>query len=449
MTPQEQRSTISLASIYAFRMLGLFMILPVFSLYAQQLPHATTTLIGIALGIYGLTQALFQIPFAMWSDKIGRKPVIVFGLILFMIGSIVAALSHTIYGIIIGRALQGAGAVGSTLIALVADTTFEQNRLKAMAIIGMTIGLSFVAAMVLGPILNNLIGLAGIFWLTAGLALGGMIILFTLVPTPKTHILHRDSETVATDFKSILFKAELLRLDFGIFSLHAILMALFLVLPLMLTQDAGLDASHQWMIYLPVLLIATLLMLPFVIIAEAKRLMKPLFVGAIALLIITQLLLGLFQLPLLILCITLCVFFAAFTFLEACLPSLISKIAPAGNKGTAMGIYSSSQFLGIFIGGSVGGLLYHHWGASSIFWFCLVLGGLWLLLAITMKNPPYLSSKIITIGELTTAAEVADLQTKLLAIPGIKDAMVCPEEQVAYLKIDKQQFAEDSLHTVL
>lgn len=449
MTPQEQRSTLALASIYAFRMLGLFMILPIFSLYAQQLHYATATLIGIALGIYGLTQAALQIPFAMCSDRIGRKPVIVFGLILFIIGSIIAALSHTIYGIIIGRAIQGAGAVGSTLIALVADITLEQNRLKAMAVIGMTIGLSFVGAMVIGPIANNFIGLSGIFWLTAVLALMGIIILFTLVPTPKKQVLHRDSETVATEFKNVLFKPELLRLDFGIFCLHAMLMAIFLVIPFMLTQTTGFSENQQWKIYLPVLFIATMIMLPFVFMAEAKRLMKPLFIFAVILLTITQILFGFLHASTLLIYVSLCLFFAAFTFLEACLPSLISKIAPAGNKGTAMGIYSSSQFLGIFVGGSVGGLLYHHFGATSIFWFCTVLGVVWTILAITMKNPPYLSSKIITIGVLPSPEATMALQTKLLSIPGVKDAMVCLDEQVAYLKIDKKQFSETDLHAIL
>lgn len=445
MTSQERQTTFSLASIYAFRMLGLFMILPIFSLYTHSLQHATASLVGLALGIYGLTQALLQTPFAMISDRIGRKPVIVFGLILFVLGSIIAAMSQSIYGIIIGRAIQGAGAVGSTLIALLADNTHEENRLKAMAGIGMTIGMSFVLSMVLGPILNGLIGLSGIFWLTAILASLGIAILLWLVPTPKTHILHRDSEPVLSEFKTILTSPELLRLNYGIFALHATLMALFIVIPTTLINSVGLRESQQWMFYLPVLLVSTLLMFPFVIIAEAKRLMKPLFISAVAILTVTQVLFWFFYHNVIMLSILLCLFFTAFTFLEACLPSLISKIAPAGSKGTAMGIYSSSQFLGIFIGGTVGGLIYSHFGLSSIFLFCGLLGLLWVVLAFTMQQPPYLSSKIIVIHTVDNPAAIASLQIKLLAIPGIKDAMISPDEKVAYLKIDKKQFSEDNL----
>jgi MFS family permease len=445
MTSQERQTTFSLASIYAFRMLGLFMILPVFSFYAHSLQHATPTLIGLALGIYGLTQAILQTPFAMISDRVGRKPIIVFGLVLFVVGSIIAAMTHSIYGIIIGRAIQGAGAVGSTLIALLADNTQEENRLKAMAVIGMTIGMSFVISMILGPILNSMVGLSGIFWLTAILAGLGIAILLWLVPTPKTHILHRDSEPVLSEFKNVLTAPELLRLNFGIFALHAMLMALFIVIPIVLISNTGLGENQQWVIYLPVLLVATVAMFPFVIIAEAKRLMKPLFSGAIILLTLTQFLFWFFYHNIIILSILLCLFFTAFTFLEACLPSLISKIAPAGCKGTAMGIYSSSQFFGIFIGGTVGGLIYNHFGLNSIFIFCSILGLIWSVLAMTMKQPPYLSSKIISIAALNNVDAIKSLQEKLLAIPGVKDVMISPDEKVAYLKIDKKQFSEDEV----
>ena len=442
MTPTEKKTTFSLASIYAFRMLGLFMILPIFSLYINDFKGATPAAMGLALGVYGLTQGLLQIPFGLCSDRIGRKPVIIFGLILFIIGSIVAARAHSINMLILGRAIQGAGAIGSTLTALLADNTAEEHRLKAMSVLGMTIGLSFILALIVGPILNSWVGLSGIFWFTALLACIGIFVVLFLVPTPNHLFIQRDNEAVLGQFKKILMMSELLRLDLGIFCLHAILTALFVAVPIILVEHLDLAANHQWMIYLPVLLISFAVMLPFIIIAEKKRLMKPIFVGAIALLTFSEVLLGLFHHNLWVMGLILVLFFAAFTFLESSLPSLIAKIAPAGNKGTAMGIYSSAQFLGILAGGSLSGLVFSHFGFSSIFILCAILGLIWLLAALTMKKPLHLSSKIIAIAECDDAKA---LQTKLLNTPGIFDAMVCPTEKVAYLKIDKQIFKEESL----
>ncbi|OGT30875.1 MAG: MFS transporter [Gammaproteobacteria bacterium RIFCSPHIGHO2_12_FULL_35_23] len=444
MTRTEQIITLSLASIYAFRMLGLFMILPVFAVYASTLQLATPFLVGQALGIYGLTQALLQIPFGMSSDHLGRKPVIFFGLILFALGSILAALSHSIEGIIIGRALQGAGAIGSTITALLADLIPDEERLKAMSVIGMTIGLSFIIAMILGPLLTGMIGVPGIFWLTAVLALLGMIILSTLVPTPKRLLLHRDTEPVLNQFTKILTNLELLRLDAGILILHASLTAMFIVIPSILLQN-NIPLAKQWVIYLPVLILAFMCMMPFIIIAEKKRCLKETFIGAIIILIITQGLLWLFHFNVVMIAIILIFFFAAFTFLEASLPSLIAKISPAGNKGTAMGVYSSSQFLGIFIGGVVGGSIVHYFNFKQVFMFGTLLGISWLLFAITMKSPRYLSSKVITIGLLKDRESAKVLQTKLLTIKGIIDVLVCPDEGVAYLKIDNTLFANNDL----
>lgn len=448
MTAQERKTTFSLAGIYAFRMLGLFMILPVFSLYMSHFKNATPALIGIGLGIYGLTQALLQIPFGMTSDRIGRKPVIITGLLLFMAGSVIAAMSQGIGGVIIGRALQGAGAVGSTLIALLADSTDEENRLKAMSVIGMTIGFSFMIGMVLGPILNSIVGLAGIFWLTALLAVIGIFILITCVPTPKTHILHRDSEPVLSQFKSTFKKVELLRLNFGIFSLHAMLMALFIAVPIIFLNEMGLSATQQWLIYLPVLVIACVLMIPFIIVAEAKRMIKPVFVSAIILLTACEIFLGFFHKNIFLVSIILCLFFTAFTVLEGILPSLVSKIAPAGSKGTAMGIYSSSQFLGIFFGGSAGGFIFGHLGLSGVTGFCSLLGIAWLFFAITMKKPLYLSSRIVVVN-VKNMGEVQALQKEFLAITGVADVMIAPDEQVAYLKVDKKILDEAALNNLI
>lgn len=381
MTAQERCSTLLLSSIYAFRMLGLFMILPIMSLNANDLKGATPFLMGLSLGIYGLTQAILQIPFGMISDRIGRKPVIVMGLILFFIGSVEAALSHSMMGIVWGRALQGAGAIGSTLTAFVADSTEEKNRLKAMSLIGMTIGSSFMIAMVLGPILNGLIGLSGIFWITAALALMGIGFLF-FIPTPARHDPHPDCEPVWGQFKKVLINVDLLRLDFGIFAQHAILTALFIAIPLLLVQQIGLNAAQQWKVYLPVLLLSFIAMVPFIIAAEKRGKMLLIFRSAIGLITLVALALWFFPKTLVIMSLLLFLFFTAFTFLEAAFPSLISKKAPKANKGTAMGIYSSAQFLGILAGGTLGGFCFHHFGLNGIFLFCGALGGVSLLVAL-------------------------------------------------------------------
>lgn len=448
MTRTERQTTFSLASIYVFRMLGLFMILPIFSLSAQNLQYANAGLIGFAMGIYGLSQAFLQIPFGMVSDRIGRKPVILFGLILFILGSVIAAEAQSIYGIIIGRAIQGAGAIGSTLIALLADNIAVENRLKAMSTIGMSIGFSFMIALILGPLIHHFFGLAGIFWLTALLAALGIIILFTLVPNPPKFYLHQDSEPVLNQFKKVLLMPELLRLNYGIFSLHAILMALFIALPLYLTAYTGLDENQQWQIYLPVLIAACITMLPLIIVAETKQMIKPIFIIAVLCLSLCALLFHFMPPSRITVALNLWIFFTAFTVLEGILPSLISKIAPIQSKGTAMGIYSSSQFLGIFFGGSLGGILLHRLGMNGIFVFCSAMGAVWLLFALTMQKPAYLSSKIVNLAA-TNLTRIPALQASLLAVKGVKEALISVEERAAYLKIDKKQFIESELSEVL
>lgn len=273
MSAQEKRATFDLSRIFAFRMLGLFMILPIFSLYADRIDGATPLMIGIALGIYGLASAIFQAPLGMLSDRFGRKQVISVGLIIFCIGSLVAARAHSMDGIIFGRFLQGAGAVGSTLLALLADSTRDEVRFKAMSVMGMTIGLSFVVAMVAGPILNVFIGLSGIFYFTAALAVIGLILLWWRVPNVKT-VFHRDQGITKSEIAGVLKDKQLLRLDFGIICLHAILTATFVVLPVALVHSAGLAEKDQWYVYLPVLIISFIVMVPFIIIGEKKRMLK-------------------------------------------------------------------------------------------------------------------------------------------------------------------------------
>ncbi|MCK5479084.1 MAG: MFS transporter, partial [Methylococcales bacterium] len=278
MTSLEKRATLSLSGIYALRMLGLFMILPVLSLFAEQMEGATPLLIGLSISVYGLTQAILQIPFGLLSDRFGRKKIIIIGLILFSAGSIVAAVSTTIYGVLIGRAIQGGGAIAAAIMALVADLTQEVHRTKAMAMIGASIGVSFGIAITLGPILAGYIGVSGIFWLTGALALLAILVVLFVVPNPEKSIVHCDAELVPGQFFNVLKTPDLLRLDYGIFVLHLCLTASFVVLPLLI-RDAGLAPENHWMVYLPILVTSMAVIIPFVIIAEKKRQMKIVFIG--------------------------------------------------------------------------------------------------------------------------------------------------------------------------
>ncbi len=445
MTPTERRATFSLAGIYALRMLGLFLILPVFSLYAKDhLSGATPLLIGLAIGAYGLSQAVLQIPFGMLSDRFGRKPIIIIGLLLFALGSVVAALSGTIWGVVIGRFLQGSGAIAAAVMALAADLTREEQRTKAMAVIGTTIGLSFAVALVAGPLLNGWIGVPGILWLTALFALGRAGVQKLGVRLPVDSSLPRDAEAVPSKFAGVLGDAQLMRLNFGILALHAMLMASFVALPLALRDHAGLSSDHHWWVYLPVMLVAIVLMVPFVIVAEKRRRMKQVFVGAIAVL-------GLSELGLIAgyesvagITVMLVLFFTAFNILEATLPSLISKAAPADSKGTAMGIYSTSQFIGAFLGGGTGGWLLGAYGLAPVFGFCVLMAAAWGVVAVGMPSPRYLRNQMVNVGA-TSAERAYELATRLRKVPGVVEAVVIAEEGVAYLKVDSALLDETVL----
>jgi len=444
MTPTEQRAAFSLAGIYSLRMLGLFLILPVFALYAVDLEGVTPMLIGVAIGAYGLTQALLQIPFGMLSDRIGRKPVIVGGLIIFAIGSVVAALSDSIYGVIAGRALQGSGAIAAAVMALAADLTREEQRTKIMAMIGMSIGASFTLALVLGPIFNEWIGVSGIFWMTAVLALVGVYVALYLVPQPKKCQRHRDAEPVAGQFARVLSNPSLLRLDYGILTLHITITSVFLVMPLVLRDNLGIESASHWQVYLPVLLCSVAAMVPFVILAEKWRKMKEVFLGAILMMALAQL--GFYYLhnSQTGLMIAMLVFFTAFNLLEAVLPSMISKIAPAESKGTAMGVYSSSQFAGAFIGGVLGGWIHGAFELSAVFLFGASATVIWLLVAWGMARPGHLTNQLLHVGTLADDESTA-LLIRLKAIPGVVEAVIVREEGVAYLKIDPEKLNPDAL----
>jgi predicted MFS family arabinose efflux permease len=432
MTPAERRSAVGLAGIYALRMLGLFLILPVFAVQAQSLAGATPLLIGLAIGAYGLTQALLQIPFGLLSDRIGRKPVIFAGLTLFAVGSMVAAMSDSIHGVILGRVLQGSGAIAAAVMALTADLTREEVRTRAMASIGVSIGLSFALALVLGPALAHWLGLDGIFWFISLLAVGGILILALVVPSPDRSSVHRDAEPVLGQLGGVLRSPELLRLDFGIFCLHLTMTSLFLVVPLAL-RDFGLPVGHHWWIYLPVLALSVILMVPFIIQAESRGRMRPIFLGAVLTLATAMMGLHFFATRIAVVTFWLVLFFVAVNLLEASLPSLVSKLAPAAAKGTAMGVYSTSQFIGAFVGGVLGGWVHQVWGQSGVFLFAASVALVWFAVAWPMGNPGRLGNLVIRTGAV---ADASALRQGLLAVPGVEDAEVIVEEGLAYLKVD-------------
>jgi len=444
MTRTEARSAASMAVIFALRMLGLFMIFPVFALYAEHLEGFTPALTGLAIGIYGLTQAFLQIPYGLMSDRIGRKPVIVFGLLVFALGSAMAAGADSIYGVIAGRAMQGAGAIAAAVMAFTADLVREEHRVKAMAIIGMSIGASFALAMVLGPVLNTWIGVPGIFWLTALLALIGIVVVVLLVPNPVVTRVRRDAEAVPAQFASVLRDRQLLRLDVGIFSLHLILTASFVVLPLALRDEAGLDASRHWEVYLPVLLLSLPMAIPFILQAEKHRRMKAVFVGAIAVIMLAELTLYEFHSQVAGIAAGLFIFYSAFNLLEAILPSLIAKMAPPDSKGTAMGFYSSSQFFGAFVGGTLGGWLHGRFDLGAVFLFSALVALAWLLFAASMKQPRYLVTRLLKVGPLEPDA-ARQLALRMTAVPGVAEAVVIAEDEIAYVKLDERELDEAAL----
>ena len=444
MNPTERRAAISLAGIFALRMLGLFMILPVFALYADELQGATPALAGLAIGIYGMTQALLQIPFGLMSDRIGRKPVIIGGLLLFALGSLVAAGADSILMVILGRALQGSGAIAAAVMALTADLTREQHRVKAMATIGMSIGASFALAMVLGPLLNSWIGVPGIFALTAVLALAGIAVVWWVVPNPVVSSVHRDAEPVPAQFAAVLKDTQLLRLDAGILILHMILTASFVALPLVLRDNAGFAPDQHWKLYLPVLLLSMPLMVPFIIRAEKYGRMKQVFVGAIATITIAQLALFIFHNRLLSIAAALLVFYTGFNLLESILPSLIAKMAPPDSKGTAMGFYSSAQFFGAFLGGSIGGWLHGRFGLAAVFLFCCLAALVWLVIALGMAQPRQLSTRLLKVA-VSDADGASQLAARLAQVSGVAEAVVIADDGVAYLKVDPKQLDEQAL----
>jgi len=387
MTALEIRASVSLASIFALRLLGLFLILPVFAVYAQSIPGGTDpTLVGLALGIYGLTQGLLQIPYGAASDRWGRKPVIATGLVVFAAGSFIAALATDIVWTIVGRAIQGAGAISAAVTALIADSTRDAHRTKAMALVGASVALTFAGSLVLAPMLYPLMGVRGLFAMTGVLVVAAIGVLFWVVPaTPRAPAELKGEDEFST--RAALLDRQLLRLNAGIFVLHMVLMAMFVVLPVLLVQG-GLPLPQHWKIYFPVVMVSFALMAKPLIVAERRGLMRPLFIGSIVLVLAAQLGFLLRVDSVLWMALWLLIFFTGFNILEASLPSLVSRIAPASAKGLALGIYNTTQALGLFVGGALGGVIVARWGSEAVFVFAAIVTVAWWLIALGMREVP-------------------------------------------------------------
>jgi len=425
-------------------MFGLFLILPVLAIYAEQLEGATPMLMGVALGVYGFTQAMFQIPFGVLSDRFGRKPIIIVGLTIFSIGSLLAAFSTTIEGVIIGRALQGAGAIAAVVLALTSDLTREEQRTKAMASIGMTIGLAFMLALIAAPWLESMIGVKGLFVLTAVLAVCAMVVILVLVPTP---VQKRNLEVRALPGKMVelLGNPHLIRLDLGIFILHFVLTAMFVVVPIILLEQLDLEIKQHWRVYIPALLGSVVCMIPLIILSSRKKWLVRTFMAAICILLFAQSLLIVRPLSTLGMTICLFFFFWGFNLLEAMLPSLVSRVAPAASKGSAMGVYNTFQFLGVFFGGFIGGVVFGQVGITAVFILCAVLLMIWGWLVYSAPEMRLLDSLVVT---LNSEGDV-DYQAALESVEGVEEVIIIDGEFTAYLKVDKSRLDHDMLSEII
>ncbi|NVJ51913.1 MAG: MFS transporter [Gammaproteobacteria bacterium] len=444
MNTIEKKAAVSLSGVFATRMLGLFMVLPVFALLGQSLEGATPLLIGLAIGAYGLTQAVFQIPFGRLSDRLGRKPVIFLGLVLFALGSVVAAVSDSIYGVIVGRLLQGCGAIASAVMALAADLSRDEQRSKVMASIGMSIGLAFTLAMFIGPFVANLWGLPGVFWLTAALACLAAFIVAVFTPSPTQRFVQRDVVAGKGQLGQMLRHPQLWRLNLGIFALHFLLTAFFVAFPQKLAQ-MGLSLNSSGFVYLAVMLIAVIFMVPLIITAEKKWLHRQVMVTVMCAIAGLEIIIGYQQWSLVALIALMGLFFAGFNVMEALFPSLISRIAPPSAKGAALGVYSTSQFLGASLGGPIAGYLAQTYGMSATYTAGAVVAVVWAVAGLGLKSPPRLTSYTLTVHHIGNEDRMNALLDDIHAISGVAEAVALPEAGAVYLKVDKQTLDEQAL----
>ncbi|AWB68757.1 MFS transporter [Saccharobesus litoralis] len=447
LTRYEKKIASACASVFGLRMLGLFMLMPVMAVYGQDLQGFSPLWVGIIIGAYGLTQALLQIPMGLLSDKFGRKPIILIGLVLFAIGSLVAANSDHVIGVALGRFLQGMGAIAAAVLALAADVTREEQRPKVMAVIGMCIGLSFAVAMVLGPLVAANAGIHGIFWLTAILAGVGILIVLFALPNTVNRGAQRDAIAVPAQLGQLIKNSQLRSLNIGVFFLHLQLTTLFVIIPGLLVAS-GMSSEKHWMLYLPALLCSFVVMVPLLIWAMKKHKEAAVFKISISVLALSMLVVGWVQQQTSVLIVALITFFAAFNYLEANLPAWVSRIAPAGQKGSAMGIFSTCQFAGAFFGGVLGGWLLQN---TSEFVALVAIAALalpWLLLSTKLSLPKRTKPRTVKVNVVDhhSAETLAD---QLVKLPGIEEAVVFVEEQQAYLKVLPDELDQQQLEALI
>ncbi|MFZ5723503.1 MAG: MFS transporter [Pseudomonadota bacterium] len=446
MTPLERRITAALAAVFAMRMLGLFVVLPVFAIYGPHLEGATPLLIGLAIGAYGLVQGFLQIPFGVLSDRVGRKPMIFAGLLLFAVGGLVAAASDSIWGVIAGRALQGSGAVSGVVMALLADLTREAHRTRAMAVIGATVGLSFGLAMVLGPLIAAGTGLHGLFLFTSVMALASLALIFLFVPTPVAVVRDAPRRRMWPELWRVLRHQGLFRLDLGVFLLHLVMVAVFIVVPPSLIAYEQLPAERHWLVYLPVILVSLVFMAPLMMAAERSGRMREALVLSGVALVLSLLLLAFAHRSLPGVVIGLLLYFTAFNLLEALMPSMVGRLCPAGSRGAAMGVYSSGQFFGAFAGGLVGGGLSSVMAPEAVLLVCAVLMALWVLIAMGLRLRTRRRALVLP---LPPGADPRQLAERLLAQEGVLEATVVPEDGVIHVTVDHVRCNESRLHAAL
>lgn len=447
MTPLERRITGALAAVFAMRMLGLFVVLPVFAIYGKELEGATPLLIGLAIGAYGLVQGILQIPFGMASDRVGRKPMIFLGLLMFAIGGLIAAASDTIWGVIIGRAIQGSGAVSAVVMALLTDLTREAHRTRAMGVIGATVGLSFGLAMVLGPLIAAGTGLHGLFLFTSVMALASMALIFLFVPTPVAVVRNSPRRRVLPMLWRVLRHPGLFRLDLGVFLLHLVMVAVFVVVPPSLITYEQFPVERHWQIYLPVILLSLVLMAPLMMMAERRGRLRGTLVLAGAGIVASLVVLAFAHRSLAGVVIGLLVYFTAFNLLEALMPSMVGKLSPAGSRGTAMGVYSSGQFFGAFFGGLIGGGLSAVLSPAGVLLVCAVLMSLWVVFIASLKLRTRRHDIVLALP--AGAGDHLRLAERLLAQDGVLEATVVPEDGVIYVTVDSARCNEARLHNAL
>ncbi|KFZ28970.1 MFS transporter [Pseudidiomarina atlantica] len=447
LTKVERRASGALAAVFGLRMLGLFLIMPVMAIYGKNYPDYTPLLVGLAIGAYGLTQALLQIPMGMLSDKIGRRPIIVGGLLIFAVGSLVAAYADTLAGVIVGRALQGTGAIAAAILALAADITRDSQRPKVMAMIGMCIGLSFALALILGPLLGPVIGMSGLFLFTAVSALFGLVVFWFSVPKVELRAARGDLLPQRSELWRIFKHPQLARLNAGVFILHCLLTAFFVVVPTQLVQGGLASEQHAWL-YLPTLLGSFALMIPMLIIAEKKRQQPNFFRVAIVLLIAAVTVIAWAQGGWLIYSLAIVLFFTGFNFLEATLPSSLTRFAPAGSKGSASGVYATAQFAGAFAGGAVGGGLLQTMGLNGVVGFALILLVCWLLISFGMQPPPQWQNVSFRLQTLDPEQRKRLIE-QLAQAQGVEEVRLVAEEQTAYLKVHKTDYNEQQITALM